>query len=90
MERPIGFVRIRFWPGRHFADLIDLNLQATRWRDDVANHRVHEDTGKVPALVFQHVEQRHLKPLPTTTFDTADVDTDEVTKMFRVTLDRNR
>ena len=90
VERPIGFVRIRFWPGRRFVDLMDLNVQATRWRDDVANHRVHEDTGKVPALVFQHVEKHHLKPLPATAFDTDDVDTDEVTKMFRVTLDRNR
>ncbi len=41
VERPIGFVRSRFWPGRRFVDLLDLNAQTARWRDDVANHRVH-------------------------------------------------
>ena len=90
VERPIGFVRSRFWPGRRFADLLDLNAQAARWRDDFANHRVHDGTGKVPALVFQHQEQRLLKPLPDTPFDTDDVDSTGVTKTFRVTFDRNR
>ena len=48
VERPIGFVRRRFWPGRRFRDLFDLNAQAAAWRDDFANGRVHEETGKVP------------------------------------------
>jgi transposase len=90
VERPIGFVRSRFWTGRRFTDLMDLNRQAVQWRDQIANHRVHDVTGKVPALVFQHEEQRCLKPLPATTFDVDDVDTTTVTKMFRVTFDRNR
>jgi transposase len=54
VERPIGFIRERFWPGRRFGDLLDLNVQATAWRDDFANNRVHEVTGKVPSLVFEH------------------------------------
>lgn len=37
VERPIGFIRERFWPGRRFTDLLDLNVQATAWRDDFAN-----------------------------------------------------
>jgi transposase len=90
VERPIGFVRSRFWPGRHFVDLLDLNRQAVAWRDDFANHREHEVTGKVPALVFAHEEQRCLKPLPTAPFDCDDLDTTTVTKSFRVSFDRNR
>jgi transposase len=90
VERPIGFVRRRFWPGRRFRDLLDLNTQAARWRDDFANGRVHEVTGKVPQLVFDHEEKRLLKPLPVTPFDTDDVDGMGVTKMFRVSFDRNR
>jgi transposase len=90
VERPIGFVRERFWPGRHFIDLLDLNTQAARWRDDVANRRVHEVTGKVPALVFEHEEKRRLTPVPETPFDTDDVDSTSVTKSFRVCFDRNR
>ena len=89
VERPIGFVRRRFWPGRRFRDLLDLNTQAARWRDDFANGRVHEVTGKVPQLVFDHEEKRLLKPLPVTPFDTDDVDGMGVTKMFRVSFDRN-
>jgi transposase len=90
VERPIGMVRVRFWPGRRFTDLLDLNTQAAQWRDDVANRRVHDDTGKVPALVFAHEEHRRLKPLPTTPFDVDDVESCAVTKSFRVSFDRNR
>jgi transposase len=90
VERPIGFVRRRFWPGRRFRDLFDLNTQATAWRDDFANGRVHEETGKVPSLVFRHEEKRQLKPLPNTPFDTDEIEGTSVTKMFRVNFDRNR
>lgn len=90
VERGIGFVRVRFWRGRRFTDLMDLNRQAVQWRDDFANNRRHDETGKIPALVFRHEEQRLLKPLPETTFDVDDVETTTVTKTFRVTFDRNR
>lgn len=90
VERPVGFVRRRFWPGRRFRDLFDLNAQAATWRDDFANNRVHDETGKVPSLVFEHEEKRLLKPLPTTPFDTDDVEGNGVTKTFRVSFDRNK
>jgi transposase len=90
VERPIGFLRTRFWPGRRFRDLLDLNVQATRWRDDFANKRVHEVTGRVPALVYQHDEKPKLKPLPETPFNTDDVLGTGVNKMCRVPFDRNR
>ena len=90
VERPIGFLRRRFWLGRTFRNLFDLNVQAARWRDDFANGRVHEVTGKVPQLVFDHDEKRLLKPLPDAPFNTDDVEGMGVTKMFRVPFDRNR
>ena len=90
VERPISFVRSRFWPGRRFTDLLDLNAQAARWRDDIANHRVHDVTGKVPALVFRNEERARLRPIPDAPFNVDDVDTQTVTKMFRVGFDRNR
>lgn len=89
VERGIGFVRSRFVPGRRFAGLLDLNRQASEWRDTFANGRVHEVTGKVPALVFAHEERQALKPITPVPFDTDDVDTDTVTKTFRVRFDRN-
>jgi transposase len=90
VERPIGFLRTRFWPGRRFRDLFDLNVQATRWRDDFANRRVHDVTGRVPALVYQHDEKPKLKPLPETAFNTDDVLGTGVSKMCLVPFDRNR
>jgi hypothetical protein len=89
VERPVGFLRRRFWPGRRFSDLLDLNTQGQTWRDDFANNRIHEITGKVPSLVFEHEEKRLLKPLPDTPFDTDDVEGHGVTKTHRVRFDRN-
>ncbi len=89
VERPIGFVRDRFWPGRRFTGLIDLNRQAVEWRDTFCNGRVHEETGKVPSLVFEHEEKALLAPALQTPFDTDDVLSAGVTKQFRVTFDRN-
>ena len=51
VERPIGFVRERFWPGRRFTSLLDLNQQATAWRDDFANNREHAESDEREALV---------------------------------------
>jgi transposase len=90
VERGIGFVRERFWPGRRFASLMDLNRQALSWRDDFANARVHETTGKVPSLVFEHEEKKCLSPVADTPFDTDDLLGTGVTKSFRVSFDRNR
>jgi transposase len=89
VERPIGFVRERFWPGCRPSDLVDLNVKAVAWRDTFANNRVHEVTGKVPALVFEHDERRALRPIADVSFNTDDVDTATVSKTFRVRFDRN-
>jgi transposase len=89
VERPIGFVRTRFWPGRRPADLFDLNVQAAKWRDEIANNRVHEETGKVPSLVFKHEESAKLERVATRPFDTDDLFSTSVSKTFRVVFDRN-
>jgi hypothetical protein len=71
--------------------LLDLNQQATTWRDDFANNREHDETGKIPALVFKYEEKRLLRPLSEhLSFDTDDVISAGVTKLFRVSFDRNR
>lgn len=88
-ERPIGFARTRFWQGRHPKDLFDLNAQAVKWRDEVANNRIHEETGKVPSLVFKHEERGKLEPLVERPFDTDDRFDTSVSKTFRVVFDRN-
>ena len=91
VERPIGFVRERFWPGRRFTSLLDLNTQASAWRDDFANNREHDVTGKIPSLVFKHEEKHLLRPLTKNPpFETDDIVSTGVTKLFRIGFDRNR
>jgi transposase len=89
VERGIGFVRTRFLPGRRYTGFDDLRLQGTMWRDTFANGREHEETGKVPALVFEHEERPQLNPLRQVSFDTDDVETNGVGRTHRVHFDRN-
>jgi transposase len=89
VERGIGFARSRFFPGRRFAGFDDLRAQGTMWRDTFANAREHEETGKVPALVFEHEERPLLVPLRNPAVDTDDLETTGVGRTHRVHFDRN-
>ena len=59
VERPIGFVRERFWLGRRFVDLLDLNHPgvrvARRGRQSAACTR---SPARSQQLVFEHEEKR--------------------------------
>jgi transposase len=48
VERSIGYVRDRFFCGRTFLDVADLNHQLTVWLETVANAREHRTTGERP------------------------------------------
>lgn len=89
VERGISFIRQRFWQGRRFEDLDDLNDQVGTWLVDWANARHVESTGKVPWLVFEHIEQPKLQPVPPHPFNTDDMDHDTVNPSCRVRFDRN-
>jgi hypothetical protein len=49
----IHYIRNNFWPLRTFTDLSDLQAQATQWRDEVANTRIHATTGERPIERFR-------------------------------------
>lgn len=89
VERGVGFIRTRFLPGRRFASLEDLRMQGGVWRDEFANRREHEGTGKVPALVFEHEERALLRPRSERAFDTDDLTPTTVDKTHQVYFDRN-
>lgn len=89
VERGISFIRQRFWPGRRFESLDALNDQVGKWLLDWANARHVESTGKVPWLVFEHIEQQKLRPVSHQPFDTDDIDHDTVNPSCRVRFDRN-
>lgn len=61
-ERLVDYVKDNFFPGRSFLNLVDLNLQALAWCEQV-NSKVHGTTGLIPTEEHRR-EQLHLKPLP--------------------------
>lgn len=48
VERSIGYIRDRFFVGRSFTGLDDLNDQLSLWIDSKANQRIHATTGERP------------------------------------------
>ncbi len=63
VERSIGYLKDRFFVGRVFTDLEDLNCQLLGWLDAVANRREHATTGERPA---ERLLREGLSPLPAT------------------------
>lgn len=68
VERSIGYVKDRFFVGRSFTDLEDLNCQLLGWLDAVANRREHGTTKEVPA---ERLLREDLAPLPSVPWATA-------------------
>jgi transposase len=65
VERPIRYVRENFFYGRTFINDEDLDAQAQRWLQEVANVRLHGTTGERPIERFQREEQAALTALAT-------------------------
>ena len=61
-ERSILFVRNRFYKGGTFRDIVDGQVQATKWCLDIAGQRIHGTTRLQPLAVFQQIEQAALLP----------------------------
>jgi hypothetical protein len=53
VERAIGYVRQNFRSQRSFADMSDVNSQARRRDQEIANQRKHRETGQAPCGRFQ-------------------------------------
>ena len=87
VERAIGYVRQNFWPLRSFTDLSDVNSQARRWLEEVANQRKHRETGQPPDARFQ---PEFLRPVPLLAPDYRDTAEALVHKDLRLSFDGNR
>jgi transposase len=66
VEGSIRYIRHSFFYGRSFSSLEDVRHQAARWRDDVANLRLHATTRERPAdrLVAERPRLRALPKAP--------------------------
>lgn len=88
VERIIGYIRHNFFAGRIFRDLAALQVQSDRWRDTVANVRIHGTTREKPLDRFA-VEKACLRPLPEKPFDTDVILPVVASKDCRITFDSN-
>jgi transposase len=72
VERPFHYVETNLLNGRTFRTPEHLNEVTAWWLAEVADVRVHRETGQTPRSLHQH-EQPHLIPLPARPYDVAPV-----------------
>ena len=70
VERPIHFLRERFWRGYRFTSLERANADIMFWLNATANERVHGTHGH-PVRVRWAEETPHLRMLPASDYDTS-------------------
>jgi transposase len=70
VERPIDYIRERFWRGYRFESILKANSDLRSWLDSVANQRIH-GTHKQPVGLRWQQEKPFLGPLPAADYDTS-------------------
>jgi transposase len=88
VEGAIRYIRHSFFYGRSFTSLEDVRAQADRWRDDVANARMHAATRERPQERIL-MERPRLRALPVYPPATELVVSAIVSKQASVRLDTN-
>ena len=88
VEGAIKYLRSSFFYGRSFRGIDDLRAEAARWRDEIANQRIHATTRERPADRLL-IEKTRLRPLPEHPFDTDYMRPITVSKEARVEFDTN-
>lgn len=88
-ERPMDYVRQRFWRGYVYNDLQKLNRDVKVWLDEVANMRRHGTHGQL--IVDRWNEERAcLGPLPPKDYDTSIKVFRKVYKDCQISYNTNR
>jgi len=88
VEGAIRYIRHSFFYGRSFTSLEEVRAAAARWRDDVANARMHAATRERPADRIL-MERPRLRALPAHSQPTELVVSAIVSKQASVRLDTN-
>jgi transposase len=89
VERPIDFLRERFWRGYHYSSLRQANQDVLAWLNETANRRVH-------GTHHQSIEERwaqerpRLGPLPAFDYDTSLKTFRKVYRDCQISFDANR
>ena len=89
VERPIDYLRERFWRGYQYTDLDRVNRDVLDWNTTVAMERVHGTTKEQVKPRFER-EKPSLGPLPNRPYDTAEKVFRKVYKDCQVSFGGNR
>lgn len=89
VERPIDYIRERFWRGYRFENIDRANRDLLRWLDTVANQRRH-GTHRQAVIVRWQQDKLKLSPLPPQDYDTAIKVFRKVYKDCQVAYNANR
>ena len=89
VERPIDYIRERFWRGYRFESIQKANRDLKDWLDAVANQRNH-GTYKQPVSLRRQQEKAFLGPLPAGDYDTSLKVFRKVYRDCQVSYDANR
>lgn len=89
VERPIDYLRERFWRGYTYTDLACVNRDVQEWNATVAMERIHGTTQEQVCLRFER-EQPHLGPLPRRPYDTSEKVYRKVYKDCQLSFGGNR
>jgi Mu transposase, C-terminal domain len=88
VENSIAYIQKNFLNGLQISSLEALNAQARRWMEQVANVRVHRETGKRPCDAFEQ-EKPTLQPLPLAGYDISSSRRVRATNRCRVAFESN-
>ncbi len=90
VERTIRYLRTSFWPARRFANIADLNRQASEWVASVAHQRpVPDDPQRRIVCQALEEERARLVPLPAHPFETERLIPTTVRKQPYIRVDGN-
>lgn len=70
IENSVGFVKKNFFSARKIECVDDVWRSLPGWLDR-KNHRIHQATYRIPAVVFEELEKNALKPLLPSVYDTS-------------------
>ena len=88
VENSIAYIQRNFLNGLQISSLEALNAQARRWMEQVANVRVHRETGKRPCDAFEQ-EKPILQSLPLAGYDISSSRRVRATNRCRVSFESN-
>jgi transposase len=89
VENGIGYLQKNFLCGLEISSLEALNTEARRWMEQVANVRLHRETGARPVDLFA-LEKPRLQPLPLFGYDISQCRRVRATNRCQVSFEANR